>query len=716
MVGVGQGSEMQRVNGLQVSGEFFRALGVGAWRGRVILPSDEETSCPAAVTVVSHAYWQRALGAGQIDGGTRLIVNGAPTQVVGVTPPSFFGVAVGDTFDIAQPFCRPKEMRRNIFSLTVMGRLRPGWSVERASSQLNAASPAIFGAAAPSGYAGEVIERFNAFRLEASSASIGVSWVREQYDASLTLLLGITGLVLLIACANLANLMLARASARAREVAVRMALGASRGRLLRQMMAESGLLAAVGGALGLGVSQFLSQALVRTISTESHVVDLPIAMDWRVLTFTGLVAVSTCLLFGIVPALKGTRAQPVEAIKAGGRGLSQAPARTLIHRSIVVTQVAVSLVLLVGALLFVRSLHNLSTLDTGLRQRGITIAFIGYPGLAGPPVRLEAVQHQVLETVRAIPGVVDAATTTNVPLLGGSWTLGIRIAATEGSSKFTWISPGYFRTMGIPLLEGRGFDDRDTSSSRRVAIVNQLFARQFLGGASPIGRVLRTSPEPNYPATDYEIVGVAADTKYNELRGESYPIAFSPAGQYPALGPWTNLLIHAETAPAATMAAVKGAISTAFPGAFLQQAVFEERIREGMVQERVVAMLAGFFGVLATVLAMIGLYGLIAYLVALRRNEIGIRLALGARPAEIVAMVLRDAGRLLALGLGIGVLLALIAGRAASSTSLLFGLTPSDPSTLAGACLLLGAIAGVACLVPARRASKLDALVALRHD
>jgi hypothetical protein len=270
--------------------------------------------------------------------------------------------------------------------------------------------------------------------------------------------------------------------------------------------------------------------------------------------------------------------------------------------------------------------------------------------------------------------------------------------------------------MGISLLDGRGFDDRDRSSSPRVAIVNQMFVRQFLGGASPIGRVLRTSPEPNYPATDYEIVGVVADTKYNDLRGESYPIAFAPAGQYPTLGPSATLLIHAETAPAATMAAVKRAMATVLPGAFLQQVVFEERIRERMVQERVVAMLAGFFGVLATVLAMIGLYGLIAYLVALRRNEIGIRLALGARPAEIVAMVVRDAGRLLVVGLGIGVLLALIAGRTANSTSLLFGLTPYDPSTLAGASLLLGAIAGVACLVPARRASKLDALEVLRHE
>jgi predicted permease len=322
----------------------------------------------------------------------------------------------------------------------------------------------------------------------------------------------------------------------------------------------------------------------------------------------------------------------------------------------------------------------------------------------------------VLDTVRAVPGVTDVATTTNVPLMGSSWTHGVHVGAAEGSSKFTWVSPAYFRTMRVPLLEGRGFDDRDTSSSRRVAVVNQMFVRQFLGGASPIGRVLRTGAEPDFPATDYEIVGVIADTKYDDLRGESYPITFAPAGQYPGLGPWANLMIHADTPPPATMAAVKQAIAQAFPGAVLQQTAFENRIRERMVRERVVAMLAGFFGALATVLAMVGLYGLIAYLVARRRNEIGVRLALGARPGQVVAMVARDAGRLLGIGLGAGVILALVAGRAASSTSLLFNLTPYDPPTLVGACLLLGGIAGAACLIPARRAATGNALAALRQE
>ncbi len=714
-VGVGRPTDIRRANNLSVAGDFFATLGVAPFRGRLLRP-DDETSCPSSVAVVSYAYWQRALGGRELDASTQLLINREPKQVVGVTPPGFFGLAVGESFDIVQPFCRPPQVRRDVFSMIVMGRLRPGWNIARATSQLNTASPALMEATVPTGYAASTAERYKAFRLEAASAARGVSWLRDEYDASLILLLGITGLVLLIACANLANLMLARASTRDREVAVRMALGASRGRLLRQMMTESGLLAAVGGAFGLGLAQFLSQTLVKAISTESTVVELPIATDWRVLAFTGVAAAGTCILFGVIPALRGTRSQPVEAMKTGGRGLSQAPARTIIHRAIVVAQIAVSLVLLVGAVLFVRSLYNLSTFDPGLRQQGITIAFVGYPDVKGPIERFEAVQRQVLESIRSIPGVIDAATTTNIPLLGGSWTHGVKIGAVENSSKFTWVSPGYFRTMGIPVLEGRGFDEHDTSTSRRVAIVNQMFARVFLGGASPIGRVLRTSPEPNFPATEYEIVGVIPDTKYNELRGDSYPMTFAPAGQYPVLGSWANVLIHSQTDPGVTMDAVKRAISKLLPDAFINQIVFETRIREGMVRERVVALLAGFFGVLATVLAMIGLYGLIAYLVARRRNEIGVRLALGARPGQVVSMVARDAGRLLASGLAIGLVLALIAGRGASSTSLLFGVTAYDPPTLVGACLLLGAIAGFGCLIPARRASKLDALIALRHE
>jgi predicted permease len=713
---LGPRSDLQRANGLTVSGEFFETLGVQPWRGRILTRADDAVSCPSTVGVISHAYWQGAMGGREIGDGTTLLVNGEPKQIVGVMPPTFPGLVVGEQFDIAQPFCRPKELRSEVFSVIVMGRLRPGWTSARASRQLDAASPAIFEATAPTGYGGDTVERFKRFRLEAISASSGVSWLRSTYDSSLWLLLGITGLVLLIACANLANLLLAKASTRERELAVRLALGASRGRLLRQLIAESGLLAVIGGALGLAVAQSLSRVLVLSISTEGSAVTLPMETDWRVLLFAAAVAMSTCVVFGLVPALRATGAHPVEAMKSGGRGLSGSRERTTIHRLLVVTQIAVSLVLLAGALLFVRSFHNLTTLDPGMRQRGIIDALVAVPGLQGPAERYEALLRQVLDEMRAIPGISGVATTSNVPLLGSSWTHGIRIGTTEGLSKFAWVSTGYFRTMGIPLLAGRDIDETDTSASRRVAVVNQMFVRTFLGGNDPIGRTLTTSPEPHYPATDYEIVGVIADTKYHAIREGTPPMAFAPAWQHPQLGPGAMFMIHSSLAPDVTMAAIKRTIAAKHPDAILEMKVFETQIRDGMLRERLMAMLSGFFGVLAALLAMIGLYGLISYLVARRQNEIGIRLALGARPREIVRTILRDAGRLLIVGLSIGVALVLLAGRSASSSALLFGLTPYDPPTLVAACLLLAAIAGLASLLPARRAARTDPLVALRHE
>jgi predicted permease len=713
-VRVGRGSGLQRAASLWVSGEFFQVLGIQPWRGRAIVPADE-VACPSSVAMVSHGYWQRAMGGRELGAGATLVVDGEPKEVVGVTPPTFFGLAVGDSFDIAQPFCKPKELRRDVFAVSVMGRLGSGWTLESASRQLDAASPAILEVTAPTGYAPETAERYKRFRLAAFPASSGVSWLRSTYDSSLWLLLAITGLVLLIACANLANLLLARASTREREVALRFALGASRGRVVRQLIAESGLLAAIGCALGIALAPFLSGVLVRAISTESASVTLSMTTDWRLLLFAAAVAASTCIVFGVAPALRATHAQPVDAMKAGSRGLTASRERFSMQRLLVVAQIAVSLLLLVGALLFVRSFYNLTTFDAGLRQDGVTVVFVGLTREAAPGNDV-AFQRELLDAVRAIPGIRSAATTTNVPLLGSSWTHGIRIGASEDSSKFTWVSPGYFQTMGIPLVEGRDFDDGDTAASRRVAVVNQAFVRHVLKGAHPLGRTLRTSPEPSYPATEYEIVGVIPDTRYDSLRSEVPPMTFAPASQFPAIGPWAVMMIHSEVPPQDVIPSVRRAIAAQHPDAVTDLTVFQTRIHEGLVRERLMAMLSGFFGVLAALLAMIGLYGVISYLVARRRSEIGIRLALGARPGQVIEMVVREAGRLLAVGLLVCAVLALMAGRSASSASLLFGLEPYDPPTLIVACLLLAAIAGVASFIPARRAAMLNPLVALRHE
>ena len=711
---VGRGSEMRSFHGLWVTGDFFRVLGVRPWRGRLLIPEDAG-ACPVSSAVVSYSYWQSHMAGREPGPATKLLVDNDLVEIVGVTPPEFFGMSVGDNFDIALPFCQPREeLRRDVFEVSVMGRLKPGWTLARASAELQSLSPGIFEVTVPPGREPRSTETYKHFRLAAYAASEGVSWLRESYDNSLWLLLGITGLVLLIACANLANLMLARASTRERELAVRLALGASRGRLVRQLLAESALLAALGTALGIALAHSLSGLLVWSISTGGSSVNLNTALDWRVLLFAAGVAILTCASFGVLPALRATKAQPAAAMKAGGRGMTAGRKRFSLQRLMVVTQISVSLVLLVAALLFVRSFRNLMTFNPGMREDGITTGFLGFWQSNLPRERWLDFKRELLDEIRSTPGVLNAATTTNTPLLGSSWEHGVRAGAVEGNSKFTWVSPGYFDTMGIPVVRGRGFDQNDTAASTRVAVVNQAFVRRFLAGVDPIGRTLRTGEEPNYPSTVYEIVGVIPDTQYNDLRGKTPPMAFAPASQLPALGPWTGLMIHSNAPSAAIAATIKRRLAAGHPDVIVELSDFQKDIRDQLTPERLMAMLSGSFGLLAAVLAMVGLYGVVSFLVARRRSEIGIRLALGAERGQVVAMVMREAGRLLLVGVVVGAALSLLAGRAAGA--LLFGLKPYDPLTLAAAALLLALIAAAASFLPARRASKLDPMVALRDE
>jgi predicted permease len=711
---VGRGSEMRSFNGLWVSGDFFRVLGVRPWRGRLLTP-DDAGACPVTHAVVSYSYWQSHMAGREPGPGTKLFADNDMVEIVGVTPPEFFGMSVGDSFDIALPLCQPKEeLRRDIFEVSVMGRLKPGWTLPRASAEMQTLSPGIFEATVPPGREARTTAMYKQFRLAAYPASQGVSWVRDSYDRSLWLLLGIAGLVLLIACANLANLMLARVGTRERELAVRQALGASRPRLVRQLLAESALLAATGTAIGMALAPSLSGVLVWSLSTQNSSVNLNTAMDWRVFLFAACVAILTCAAFGVLPAMRATKAHPAAAMKAAGRGLTAGRERFSLQRLMVVTQISVSLVLLVAALLFVRSFRNMTTFDPGMREDGITVAFLGYWQSNLPPQRWAEFARELGDEVRATPGILDAATTTNTPLLGSSWEHGVRVGSVEGNSKFTWVGPAYFNTMGIPVVRGRGFTEQDSATSGRVAVVNRAFVRKLLGGADAIGQTLRTAQEPNYPSTVYEIVGIIPDTQYNDLRGETPPMTFAPASQFPAQGPWMVMMIHSNAPSAVVSAAVKRKLAARHPDVIMEFGDFQKQIRDQLTPERLMAMLSGFFGVLAAVLAMVGLYGVISFLVARRRNEIGIRLALGAERGQVVAMVMREAGRLLAIGLGTGIALALLAGR--SARSLLFGLQPYDPLTLAAAAVLLALIAALASFLPAQRASKVDPMAALRDE
>ncbi len=713
---VGELSDAHRIYGLEVSGEFFRVLGIRPWRGRLLLPEDETPDCKTPRVVVSYPYWQAQMGGRDLTANSTLLIDNELAEVVGVTPPGFYGMAVGESFDIAFPLCEPNPARRELFDRAVMGRLKPGWTLDRASAYFSALSHAIFEATVPAGYSADRIKSYKAFRLGVYPASGGVSALRDQYQDSLTLLLAITGLVLLIACANLANLMLARASARQREMAVRMALGASRAKLMRQLLIESGLLALMGAALGVALAQFFSRSLVWLLSTKESLVDLRVVTDWRVLLFAGAVAVLTCVVFGTAPALRASKSDPVTAMKTGDGRLAGNRERFSVQRFMVVAQISISMVLLVCALLFVRSFRSLMTLNPGMREHGITIAHIGFPLMHVERDHYEAFKRQLLEEVRAVPSVKSAATTTNDPLLGATWGHHVRVGSADGPSQFTWVSPEYFQTMGIPLLTGRTFSDTDTATSPRVAIVNQMFVRKFIASGDPIGTMIRTMSEPDYPSTVFEIVGTIPDTKYNDIRGDTPPMAFVPASQFPftAQGPWTSVMVYSDRAPSTVMKDVREKIGATHKNIIVQTLDFEAEIHDQLLRERLMAILSGFFGGLAALLVMVGLYGVISYFVLLRRSEIGVRMALGAGRRQVIALVLRDAVWMVLIGGILGTGLALVAGRSAGS--MLFGLKPYDPAVLILALGLLAAVAAAASWLPARRAAKIDPMTALRCE
>jgi predicted permease len=711
-VRVGERSQLHPAAAIAVSGDFFRVLGVPAWRGRLLDAADAAAACPAAVAVVSHAYWQREMGGRAIDATTRLRINLELVDVVGVTPPEFLGVAVGDGFDIALPLCQPRVTRADVFDIGVMGRLRPGWTVTRASTYLRTISAGLFAAVTPTGYSAESTERFTQFRLAAYSAARGVSALRASFDGSLRLLFAITGIILLIACANLASLTLARGDARRREMAVRTAMGASRFALIRQMLVESSLVAAMGTILAVFVARTLRQALLASIATSERVPVLALPYDWRMLLFATSLAVGTCFLIGIVPALRASRSSYAD-FKSGERSTTSPRERLAFQRGLVVAQVAMSLVMLVAALLFVRSFQSLVTIDTGIRTRGVTIGMFGFPP-ALPAARIDEFRRELLAHVQAAPGIEHAGTTTKVPLIGGGWGHGVEVGSVRGGARFTWASEGYFAALGIPILKGRGISLRDTRTSPRVCVVNEAFVRQFIGSAEPLGRTLRTDPEPGYPATVYEIVGVVPDTAYNDPRAAAESMVFAPDAQHPSPAANAQMVIASSLPADVTVERIRQHVARRYPNVVSEYADLEARVMDRLARERLLAIVAGLLGVLAVLLTVVGFYGLLSYAVAQRTPELGLRLALGARGSQLLGRVMLEAGQLLTVGLVVGIAVTLAVAGVASS--LLFGVAPRDPTTLALACGLLALIAAVACYLPARRAARVDPLVALRAD
>jgi putative ABC transport system permease protein len=721
-----RGGEVRNAAGLWVSGDFFSVLGVQPILGRLLTGADDQRGCGLPSVVISYPFWQREFGGDHTAVGRKLSINSHPVEIVGITPASFYGLEVGRSFDVAVPICGQAAISGEnspldvpyIWWLTAMGRLKPGWSLAQATAQLNTFAPTLFRETLPPTFKGERAQQYLAFKLKMLPAGNGVSQLREDYSTPLWLLLGIAGLVLLIACANLANLMLARASAREREIAVRLAVGASRARIIRQLFAESMLIAILGAALGMGLAQWLSRFLVAFLSTEGRTLFVDLQPDWPVLAFTAAVATLTCILFGLAPALRATRISPQAAMRAGSRGVTSSRERFGLRRLLVISQVAMSLVLLFGALLFVRTLRNLMTVQAGFRQTGILVTDLDYSQLNIPmPSRLEY-KRQILDRIRALPGVDAAADTAIVPISGNGMNDEVWLSGTERSkgkvSCLNVVSSDYFKTLGTPLLAGRDFNESDTASSPKVAIVNETFAKELGLGPNPLGKIFRREATSREPELDLQIVGLVKDSKYLDLRENFLPIAYTPVAQSPRQGTDIQVVVR-SSAPFADLAGrIRSAAAEVNPGINITFQNFKTTLGESLLQERLMATLSGFFGFLAALLATVGLYGVISYMVIRRTNEIGIRMALGADRAGILKMILGEAGGLLMIGVGAGAVLSVIGARAA--TALLYGLKSYDPLTLAAAIGLLATVAAAASSLPAQRASKLDPMVALREE
>ena len=722
---ISPGGEVHSVQGLWVSGEFFDVLGIEPERGRLLSPVDDRPACASPGVVISHSFWQREFGGDESVLGRKMTIEKHPFEVIGVAPASFYGVEVGRNFDIAIPLCVEPIIRsefsvlnrRDGWWLTVMGRLKPGWTLERASAQLRALSPGIFEATLPAEFDSGDAKHYLGYKLGAFPGETGISDLRKSYEDPLWVLLGLAALVLLIASANLANLMLARASAREREMAMRMAVGATRGRLIRQLLAESVLLGVAGAILGALLAHGLTQVLVASISTQREPLFVDLGTDWRMLGFTAGITVLTCALFGLTPALRATQVSPGAALKSSGRTATSGSTRFGLRRALVVSQIAMSLMLVVGAILFARSLQKLATLDAGFTQDGVLAVDLDLTALQLPVERRAEFKRFVLQQIRAIPGLESAAEAGVVPLSGNGMNRQVLVdkagQVIEGKSEMNEISPKYFATWHTPILAGRDFDDRDTLTSPKVAMVNQAFARKYLAGADPVGATFRVKSE-NKETGPYQIVGLVKDAKLYDLREEFLPTMFMPVAQKEHPEQDETILIRSPASLFSLISSLKSTLLQINRSIDMDFTPIPRMVDMLLLRDRLMARLSGFFGLLAALLATVGLYGVITYMVERRTNEIGIRVALGADRGSIVRLVMREASLLLGLGLLLGTALSLAGGRAAAS--MLFGLKPADAVTYVLAVASLSAVAALASFLPARRAARLDPMVALRNE
>ena len=725
---LGQGGAVHMATTVWVSGGFFDALGVAPAAGRLIGVSDDQRGCPA-VAVLSYGFWQDHFGGVQSVIGGTLSLDGHPFQVIGVAPAGFFGMDVGDKFDVAAPICatvvvdgeKSRLGQRSWWWLSVAGRIKPGVSSSQLSARLKVLSQGILTASVPRDWSPQGQKNFIQQTLTADSAATGMSRLRRQFEQPLRVLMGVVGLVLLIACANIASLMLARTAFRHKEIAVRQALGASRGRLIRQLLTECILLSSGGALFGILFARWGTALLVRYISTSRNAIFLDLSFDGRVLGFTVAIAALTAVLFGLLPALRSTRVSLMSAMKGGSHALElEQPARLRGRRWIVASQIALSLVLLVAAGLLLRSFAKLATLDIGFDRTNVILVAANLKTAKIPPERQGATYEQIEDRLRGLPAVLSVGRSVMTPLSGGAWNNSIRTEwskAVTGDDVLAWfnyVSPGFLGTLRMDFMAGRNFNTGDTATAPAIAIVNQTLARRFFPGLNPIGKTFRIDDHAGNPGPPIEVVGIVRDAKYASLRDEIHATAFFPETQAPGHTENETFEVRTAMAPSALSGPVQAAIAGVNKGIPLEIHTLTELANDSIIQERLLALLSGFFGALALLLAMIGLYGTLSYLVTQRRTEFGIRMALGAQGGSILRLVMRDVIAILVGGLVAGICLSLATTRWLQQ--MLFGLGARDALTMGGAAALLSVVALVAGFLPARRATKVDPMVALRCE
>jgi predicted permease len=719
----------EQATGSLVSGEYFRVLGIQPLLGREIGPQDAEAPGSQAVAVLSYDYWQRQFSSDSTVLGKTIVVNGTPFAVVGVMPPKFYGMALDDRPpDLWLPITmqekvmlRPSLVERNgPYWLHMVGRLQPGVSLAQAQEWLSIQLRRYMTDEEGSGVRADRKQEIQAVSVELEPGGRGVSYLRGQFAEPLQILMGVVVLVLLIACANLANFFLAKIATRQHEITTRLALGAGVSRIVRQMLTETLTIAFVGGALGLLLSAWGTRALISFVARGAVRTPFDPNPDLRVLSFTFGVSLLTGLLFGLGPAWRASRMSVNSGLRAGSRSVAGGGIRSgrfPLSKILVTVQVALSLTLLVGAGLFVRTIKNLENQSFGFSRSNVLAVDLDVRLAGYTPTHLNSLYGRLLGKVGTLPGVKSASLSGLPPLADGSWDLMILVRGhvqqphEDLSSSINSVTSRYFETAGIPLVAGRFLGPGDLLGASRVAIVNQAMAKHFFPQGDALGKYITVVGD-----TPWQVVGIVKDGKYKSAREASRAMVYLPLEQLTGEDLYAHcLLVRTSGDPSQMSAALRQAI-TQVDGNIPVVSVrtLAEEVDRSMAREQLISRLSSFFSLLALLLACIGLYGVMSYNVVRRANEIGIRMALGAKAGEVLWMVLRETVVLLLVGIAIGVPVTLAATRYVESQ--LFGLSSFDPLTVAGAVLSIAVVTVAAGYLPARRATKVDPLVALRYE